>query len=279
MCDEWIEENWAGLVRHGLKVRVWLHDETSPFQRIQVADTEPYGRVLMLDGIFQTSERDEHYYHEMLAHPALVTAPEIARVLIVGGGDGGTARQVLRHAEVRELVMVEIDERVVRVSQEYLPGIASAFGDARLELRFEDGVRYLADAPDGAFDVIILDGSDPVGPSRSLFGAAFYQQCARVLKPAGVFALQSESPNVMGDLWREVQGALRGVFPRVHPYFGYAPLYGCGMWTWTHCSRCVDPLAVIERRAGAVEHHTRYYHRGIHRGAFALPNELRRGFD
>lgn len=272
--EAWIEETWRDLIRHGVKVTAWLHDEYSDFQHIQVAATEAYGRVLMLDGLFQTSELDEHYYHEMLVHPALTTAPCIERVLVIGGGDGGTVREVLRHDEVAEVVMVEIDERVVQVCQEFLPGIGTAFSDPRLSLRIGDGVAYLAQAPDACFDAIILDGSDPVGPSEGLFGADFYRHCARALRPEGVFALQSESYNVMLELWRDIQHALRQWFPAVHPYFGYSPLYGTGMWTWTHCSRGVDPLAIIAPRADSVEAHTRYYHRGVHRGAFALPNEL-----
>lgn len=273
--DEWIYEEWGGLVRHGLKVREWLHDEQSEFQRIVVADTEPYGRVLALDGVYQTSERDEHYYHEMIAHPALTSAERIDRVLVIGGGDGGTVREVLRHEGVREAVMVEIDARVVEVCKQYLPAIGSAFDDPRLELLIDDGVAYVANAPDASFDVVLLDGSDPIGPSEGLFGAEFYAQVARVLAPGGVFALQSESYNVMTDLYLAIQQTLRGAFPSVHPYFGYSPLYGTGMWTWTHCSRGVDPLAIVDERAISIEMHTRYYHRGVHRGAFALPNELR----
>jgi spermidine synthase len=276
MPEEWIDETWDDRVRHGARVQRWLYDEKSAYQHIQVAQTEVYGRVLMLDGLFQTSECDEHYYHEMLVHPAMTTAPSIERVLIIGGGDGGTAREVLRYDSVREVVMVEIDESVVRVCREFLPGIGTAFEDPRLELCIGDGVRYLAEAPAKAFDVIILDGSDPVGPSEGLFGESFYRHCARALSPSGVFALQSESYVIMDELWHDIQRALAEVFPRVHPYFGFAPIYGTGMWSWTHCSTRVDPLAIVNERAEAIEATTRYYHRGTHTGAFALPNELRR---
>ena len=273
---QWIEENWRDQVRHALKVLNWLHDEQSAYQRIQVVDTQVYGRVLVLDGIFQTSERDEHFYHEMLVQPVMCTAPAIDRVLIVGGGDGGTAREVLRHQAVREVVMVEIDERVVSVAQQYLPGIGSAFSDQRLELRIDDGVRYLRDAPDDSFDVIILDGSDPVGPSAGLFGIEFYRQCERALKAGGVFALQSESFFQTHELWHDIQEALKHVFNNVNPYLGTVPLYGTGTWSWTLCSRRLDPLNIIDARAATVEAKTRYYHRGIHRAAFTLPNELLR---
>lgn len=272
---QWIIEDWQGQTRFALNVLSWLHDEQSAYQRIQVVDTEVYGRVLVLDGIFQTSECDEHFYHEMLVQPAMCIAPNIERVLVIGGGDGGTAREVLRHRSVKELVMVEIDERVVRVAQQFLPGICSSFTDPRLQLCFEDGVRYVLDAPSGSFDVIFLDGSDPVGPSTGLFDIDFYRHCQRVLKPQGVFALQSESFFQTDRLWHEIQSALRQVFSAVHPCFGIAPLYSTGTWSWTLCAQTLDPLAIFDERAVFIEAQTRYYNRDIHRSAFTLPNNLR----
>ena len=271
---QWIIEDWQGQTRFALNVLDWLHDEQSAHQRIQVIDTEVYGRVLVLDGIFQTSERDEHFYHEMLVQPVMCTAPKIERALIIGGGDGGTAREVLRHQAVKELVMVEIDERVVRVAQQFLPGIGTAFADPRLQLRFEDAVQYVHDAPSSRFDVVILDGSDPIGPSTGLFSIDFYRQCQRVLKPDGVFALQSESFFKTDKLWHEIQSTLQQVFKGVHPYLGMTPLYSTGTWSWTLCAQTLDPLDIINERAAVVEARTRYYNRGIHRSAFTLPNDL-----
>ena len=271
---QWIIEDWQGQTRFALNVLDWLHDEQSAHQRIQVIDTEVYGRVLVLDGIFQTSERDEHFYHEMLVQPVMCTAPKIERALIIGGGDGGTAREVLRHQAVKELVMVEIDERVVRVAQQFLPGIGTAFADPRLQLRFEDAVQYVHDAPSSRFDVVILDGSDPIGPSTGLFSIDFYRQCQRVLKPDGVFALQSESFFQTDKLWHEIQSTLQQVFKGVHPYLGMTPLYSTGTWSWTLCAQTLDPLDIINERAAVVEARTRYYNRGIHRSAFTLPNDL-----
>ncbi|MFT5445507.1 MAG: spermidine synthase [Gammaproteobacteria bacterium] len=271
---QWIFEDWHGQTRFALNVLDWLHDEQSAYQRIQVIDTQVYGRVLVLDGIFQTSEQDEHFYHEMLVQPAMCTAAKIERALIIGGGDGGTAREVLRHQAVKELVMVEIDERVVCVARQFLPEIGTGFADPRLQLRFENGVQYVHDAPSGSFDVIILDGSDPVGPSTGLFGIDFYRQCKRVLKPDGVFALQSESFFQTDTLWHEIQSTLQQVFKGVHPYLGMAPLYSTGTWSWTLCGQALEPLDIINERAAVVEAHTRYYNRDIHRSAFTLPNDL-----
>jgi spermidine synthase len=272
----WYDETFEDAVRTGLKVRETLYSGESPFQKIEILDTRHFGRTLVLDGIFQTSERDEHYYHEMLVHPAMVTAPSIRSVLVIGGGDGGTVREVLRHPGVERAVMVEIDRQVVEACKEHLSSIGTAWDDPRLELVFEDGVAHVAEAAEGAYDVILLDGSDPVGPSEGLFNAGFYADCARVLAVDGVFALQSETPVLFHDVFLEIQRTLRRSFRRVRPYIGSVPLYGTGMWTWTFASRGVDPMEILDDRAERVEKTARYYNREIHRAAFALPNELRR---
>lgn len=261
----------------GLAVTASLHSEQSEFQRVEVIETRYLGKVLVLDGVFMTSEADEFYYHEMIVHPVLVTAPSIERVLIIGGGDGGTAREVLRHPGVRECVMVEIDPAVVSACKTHMPDIArGAWDDPRLDLRFEDGVRYLREAEAGAFDVVILDGSDPVGPAEGLFDRSFYENARRVLGDRGVFALQSESPTVYEALFFEIQETLRGVFGASHPYFGSVFLYGAGMWTWTLASVEGDPLAVRADRLEAIEAGCRYYNGEIHRACFAQPSFVRR---
>lgn len=273
--SEWYDEVFRDRVRFGLKVDSVLFSGHSEHQRIEVLDTPQFGRVLVLDGVFMTSEADEHYYHEMLAHPALTTAPSIARVLVIGGGDGGTIREVLRHPEVEHLRVVEIDGRVVEVCREHLPSIGTAWEDPRLDLVIADGAAYARDADDGPYDVILLDGCDPVGPSKGLFDEGFYRGCERLLGPGGVFALQSETPVLLENVFLDIVRTVRRVFGAAHPYFGTVPLYGAGMWTWTYASRTADPLAIVDERAERVEARTKYYNREIHRAAFALPNELK----
>ncbi|MFW6087902.1 MAG: polyamine aminopropyltransferase, partial [Myxococcota bacterium] len=190
----WYDEVHEERTRSGLRVERTLYAGRSDYQRIEVLETPEFGRVLVLDGVFNTSEGDEHFYHEMLVQPALTTARRARRVLIIGGGDGGTAREVLRHSTVEHVVMVEIDEQVVRVCQEHLRAIGTAWDDPRLELRFEDGVRFVREADVEPFDVVILDGTDPIGAGEGLFGLEFYRGCDRVLADGGVFALQSASP-------------------------------------------------------------------------------------
>ncbi len=276
MDGHWFTEVFEGCYSLGLRAKTFLHSERSAFQQIDLFDTPMLGRVLALDGILQTSEADEAYYHEMLVHPALCTAPSIERVLVIGGGDGGTAREVLRHPSVKQCVMVEIDERVVRACQEHLPKLGDGvWEDPRLDLRFDDAVNMVA-TTDERFDVVILDGSDPVGPSEGLFGRSFYEHVKRVLGADGVFALQSESPTVYEDVFFAIQQTTREVFGRSAPYFGSVLLYGAGIWTWTYASQTVDPQALKAERVAAIEARCKIYNAEIHAASFAQPSFIKR---
>ncbi len=271
---QWYDEVYEDELRFGIKVREVLFSGTSEYQRVEVLDTESFGRVLVLDGVFQTAELDEYTYHEMMVHPALCTAPSISKVLIIGGGDGGTAREVLRHQEVDQVVMIEIDGMVVEVSKQYLPSIGSAWDDPRLAVEIGDGIAYLQNAAPGSFDVVLVDSSDPVGPAVGLFNEAFYRSVDRALSPAGVLVPQSETPILVREAFMQIQQVLGEVFPVVRPYFGAVPLYSSGPWAWTFASRSVDPLELIDSRVTHVEKSTRYYNREIHHACFALPNGL-----
>lgn len=273
--NEWYDEVYRGRARYGLRVTRRLFRERSALQLVEVFETEQWGRVLAIDGVFMTSEAEEHYYHEMLVHPALVSAPQVANVLVIGGGDGGTVREVLRHPEVARCTMVEIDPLVVEASKRFLPTIGTAWDDPRLDLRIGDGVRFVKEAT-GPYDVILLDGTDPEGPGEGLFGARFFADVLPLLAPDGVFALQSESPILMPKIFDQTQAVLQRVFPRVHPYFGPAPLYCAGTWSWTIASTRTDPMEIRPARAAHIEQRSKYYNREVHRAAFALPNELRR---
>ena len=272
----WYDETFNEHTRLGLLVEETLFSEQSRFQKIEVIDTVGFGRVLVIDGVFMTSEYDEFLYHEMLAHPALTTAPSIDRVLVIGGGDGGTVREVLRHPDVRQCVMIEIDEMVVNASKQYLPGIGTAWDDPRLDLRFIDGIEYVKTSSDDAYDVILLDGTDPVGPGAVLFDEEFYRGCKRMLSPSGVMALQSESPLLMMDIFVKTQHKLRDLFSEVHPYLGPVPLYGTGIWSWTWCSDTGEPLRPIPERQEAIVEASKAYNQDLHQAIFALPNYVKR---
>jgi spermidine synthase len=272
----WYDETFGDHTRLGLRVKETLFSGRSPYQKVEVVDTVGFGRVLVIDDVFMTSEYDEFLYHEMLAHPALTTAPSIERVLVIGGGDGGTVREVLRHPDVKQCVMIELDELVVEASKRYLPGIGTAWDDPRLDLRLIDGIEYVNESKDEKYDVVLLDGTDPVGPGAVLFDESFYRGCKRMLVEDGVMALQSESPLLMMDIFVETQRKLRGLFSEVHPYLGPVPLYGTGTWSWTWCSDTGDPLRPVEERQEPVVDGSKAYNAELHQAIFALPNYVKR---
>ncbi len=272
----WYEETFDDQTRLGLRVKRTLFSGQSPYQTIEVIETAGFGRVLVIDHVFMTSEYDEFLYHEMLVHPALTTAPRIERVLVIGGGDGGTVREVLRHPDVRQCVMIELDRMVVEVCKEHLPSIGTAWDDPRLDVRFIDGIEYVKQSDDEPYDVILLDGTDPVGPGAVLFDESFYRACLRMLTPDGVLALQSASPLLMMDVFVQTQHKLETLFAEVHPYLGPVPLYGTGTWSWTWCSQTGEPLRAIPERQAAIVEGSRAYNADLHRAAFALPNYVQR---
>lgn len=274
--DLWYTEQFNNGLRVGLAVERTLFSGRSDFQRVEIFETKLFGKALAIDGLFMTSERDEANYHELLVQPALCTAPSIERVLIIGGGDGGTAREVLRHPQVQRCVLVEIDGLVIEASKQHLPEIGTAWDDPRLEVRVEDGIKYVAEAPAGSFDVVLLDGSDPVGPAEGLFGESFYRQVHRVLTDDGVFALQSESPVLFEKVFFDTQASLQEVFGRRYPYFWSVPIYGTGLWSWTYASRRADPTALVPERLDRILDDLKVYNEGVHHGAFAVPQWIRK---
>ena len=228
----WIDEEHRG-VRYGLAGELLL-EENSQYQRISVINSERYGRGLLLDGCWMTAERQERHYHESLVHPALCGADSAARVLVIGGGDGGTARECLRHDAVQHLDMVEIDGRVVELSQEHLASIGgTAWSDPRFHLTVGDGIAWVASAADASYDVVLVDGSDPAGPAEGLFNRAFFEHCRRILRPGGVFATQSESPEAFREVHVAMVRLLREVFDHADPLYGWVPMYPSGWWSWT----------------------------------------------
>ena len=248
----WIDEHHEG-VRYGLAGAV-LVDEQSDFQRITVVDSERYGRGLLLDGCWMTAERQERHYHEALVHPALCSAKAIERILVIGGGDGGTARECLRHRGVRHLDMVEIDGLVVELSKKHLASLGGGcWDDPRFHLTVGDGIAWAANCADASYDVVIVDGSDPAGPAEGLFNRRFFEHCRRILRPGGVFATQSESPEAFRQVHLDTVRLLQDVFGHADPLYGWVPMYPSGWWSWTFAAadgpRYRNPLP---ERAAAV---------------------------
>ncbi|MGO0123561.1 polyamine aminopropyltransferase [Desulfothermobacter acidiphilus] len=267
----WYTENQNDHLRFSCRVTRTLHVEKTPFQHLAVLETPVLDRVLVLDGIVQTTVWDEFMYHEMIAHVPLNTHPRPEKVLIIGGGDGGTAREVVRHPRVVKAVMVEIDERVIAASRQFLPELSQGLDSPKLELRIEDGIEHVAQHP-GEYDVIIVDSPDPVGPARGLFGRQFYEEVARALKDDGLFVAQSESPLFNAELIAEINRYLRSLFPLVRLYLTCVPTYPGGMWSFTLASKRYDPLQVEPISIPELPY--RYYNAGIHHAAFTLPQFL-----
>jgi spermidine synthase len=244
--------------------------EKTPFQKIEIYETESYGRVLMLDGLVQTTEKDEFFYHEMLVHPALMSHPAPRDVLIIGGGDGGALREALRH-RVRSAVLVEIDSRVIEACRQYFPGLASSFGDRRATVAVDDGNRFIRET-DRRFDVILVDSSDPVGPSAVLHRRAFYAALKKRLKAGGIIAAQAGAPLFHLDHLREKGRFLRSLFRFANYYLGPVPTYPGGLWCYAFLSDRIDPLRNRRRRP---PNNLKYYNRDVHRAAFALPEFMK----
>jgi len=238
-------------VRYGLAATVIAERQTA-FQRVTVIDSERYGKGLLLDGCWMTAERQERHYHEPLVHPALCGAAAIERVLVIGGGDGGTARECLRHPGVQHLDLVEIDGLVVEWSQRHLASIGGGcWSDPRFHLSVGDGIAWVREASDASYDVVIVDGSDPAGPAEGLFNRAFFEHCRRILRPGGVFATQSESPEAFRDVHIETVRLLREVFGHADPLYGWVPMYPSGWWSWTFAA--VDGPRYRQPRPGRTE--------------------------
>ena len=251
-----------------LRVRKKLHEEQSPFQHIEIWETTDFGNLMVIDGFVMLSSRDNYLYHEMMSHPALFTHPDPERVVIIGGGDCGTLREVLKHPGVEHVLQVDIDERVTRLSEEYFPELCSSNHDPRAELYFGDGIQWVKDAAPGSIDLVIVDSTDPIGPAEGLFSEAFYRDCHRALGEAGLIVQQSESPllhyeSIIQPMHKSMRAA--GFSDSVSQ-----PVYPSGWWTATLAGK----QSVVEFRqedARAKAFATRYYNAAIHNGALAQP--------
>ncbi len=264
-------------VAFSLAIDERVHEEQSEYQQIEVYRTRRWGRLLVLDGCVMLTERDEFLYHEMMSHPALFAHREPRRVAIVGGGDCGILREVLRHPGVEYAVQVEIDERVTRVAEEHFPDLCAANTDERAELRFTDGLRWIREAEPESLDVVIVDSTDPVGPAAGLFTREFLSDVRQALGPGGIVVQQSESPllhrdSVIGPLHRAANEA---GFDGVHTLTFPVPSYPSGWWSATLMVNGGDPRNFRESDSEEKPFETRYYNADIHRAALAVPELLK----
>ncbi len=269
MGDEiWFTEQQTEDLRLGVRVSGVLHRARSAFQDVVVVDTPSHGHLLALDGFVQTTDLDEHCYHEMLAHVAASSHDMPRRALVIGGGDGGLVRELLRHGLAVDLC--EIDEAVVTASRRYFPALAGSLDDPRVTVHIADGIAFVAQQRQ-AFDLIYIDSSEPVGPGEGLFVPAFYRTAAAALRPGGMVVAQSESPFYNLDVLRRVRAGMAAGFPDVRTYLGPVPTYPSGTWSYTVASLGPDPSAPVRPAPAGL----RFYTPDVHRAAFALPAFLR----
>ena len=274
----WTVETLHDDFRLCLREDAVLYDSETAHQRLRVIENASFGRVLSLDDVIQTTEGDEFIYHEMMAHVPVLAHGAARRVLIIGGGDGGMAREVLRHDSIEHLTMVEIDAGVVEFSKQYLPGLsAGAFDDARLKLVIADGAAFVRDSAE-SFDVIIADSTDPVGPGEVLFTDSFYGHVKRRLAGGGIFVTQNGVPFLQGDELTGTMRAFRALYRDATCYLATIPTYAGGPmafgWGTDSAARQVG-LATLEARFAAAAIATRYYTPEVHQAAFALPGYVK----
>jgi len=264
-----------------LEIKRTLFSGRSAYQQLDIVETAEYGRMMLLDGLVMCTERDEFVYHDMIVHPALFVHPAPKQVLVIGGGDGGTIREVVRHPEVELATLCEIDGLVVEKSVEFLPELACAIDGShpKVKLHIDDGLAYIRENRD-SFDVILVDSTDPIGPAVGLFEKDFYQLVHAALKEDGIMVAQSESPFYHADIQKKMYGALREVFPIVEMYQAFIPTYPSGLWSFAFASKKYHPVRDFDRRrAAARTFRTRYYNEDLHLGAFMLPTFARENID
>lgn len=273
----WFTEQHTENVRFSIKVKEQLVSKQSAFQKIDIFDTEEFGKVLVLDGYVMVTEKDEFIYHEMITHPAMAVHPNIRKVLVIGAGDGGTVRELTRYPTIEEIHMVEIDEEVVKVSREFLLKTANKLRDPRVKIFYEDGLKFVRQK-ENAYDLIIVDSTDPFGPGEGLFTREFYGNCFYALKEKGILINQHESPYYPEDqmAMKRAHQQIQAVFPIAKVYQAHIPTYPSGHWMFGFASKELQPIEDINEKSwNELGLDTKYYNTALHKGAFAIPNYVK----
>ncbi|MCR1972785.1 polyamine aminopropyltransferase [Clostridium sporogenes] len=266
--DMWLKENQISDPVLHYKFTKTLLNKKTPFQELTIVKSKTLGNMLLLDGIVQTTEKDEYVYHEMITHIPLFTHPNPKKVLVVGGGDGGTIREVLKHPSVEKAVLCEIDEEVINASKEFLPTISCALDNPKCEIFIGDGIKYVHEHKN-EFDIIIVDSTDPFGAAEGLFGGSFYKEIYQALTDKGIFVAQTETPFYLPEVVKKVYDDARTIFPITKLFMAAIPTYPSGYWSFTLGSKKLDPAAADLLNTIDIE--TKYYTKALHKASFVLP--------
>ncbi len=272
--DLWYSEHHTSSVKFSIKVDRQLFSAQSEFQRIDVFESPEFGRFLTLDGYMMLTEKDEFIYHEMIVHVPMAVHPNPEKVLVIGAGDGGVLRELCHYDSVKLIDLVEIDEQVVEVCKKYLPQTACCFDDSRLNIHYQDGLKYIR-RYENYYDLIIVDSTDPFGPGEGLFTKEFYGNCYKALSQDGIMVNQHESPFYSADA-KAMQRAHKRIvqsFSISRVYQAHIPTYPSGHWLFGFASKKYHPVRNLNAaRWNSLGIKTKYYNTNLHRGAFALPN-------
>lgn len=273
----WFSEPHTKNVKMSIRVNRQLHSEQSEYQRIDVFESPEFGRFLTLDGFMMLTEKDEFIYHEMITHVPMASNPEVKNVLVIGAGDGGTVRELTRYKTIENIDMVEIDKRVVEVCREFLPQTACRLDDPRVNIYYDDGLRFVR-GKENCYDLIIVDSTDPFGPGEGLFTSEFYGNCHNALTERGILVNQHESPYYNEDA-KAMQRAHRRIkefFDICRVYQAHIPTYPSGHWLFGFASRYIDPLDIDGDKWNSLGITTGYYNTNLHKGCFAIPNYVKK---
>lgn len=266
--DMWLKENQISDPVLHYKFTKTLLNKKTPFQELTIVQSETLGNILLLDGIVQTTEKDEYVYHEMITHIPLFTHPNPKKVLVVGGGDGGTIREVLKHPSVEKAVLCEIDEEVIKASKEFLPTISCGLDNPKCEIFIGDGIKYVHEHKN-EFDIIIIDSTDPFGAAEGLFGGSFYKEIYQALTAEGIFVAQTETPFYLPEVVKKVYNDAKTIFPITKLFMAAIPTYPSGYWSFTIGSKKLDPT--VSNLSDTIDIETKYYTKALHKASFVLP--------
>ena len=269
----WFSEHYTDGCKFDIKIKQHLHREQSPFQRIDFFDSDEFGIFFTLDGYMMVNEKDEFIYQDMIAHVPMAVNPDIKNVLVIGGGDGGAIRELTRYDSIQQIHLAEIDERVVRLCQQYLPVTSAKLTDRRVQMFFVDGIEFVK-RHTNHYDLIIIDSTDPIGPGVGLFTIEFYRDCYTALNSTGILINQHEGPFYEVDAREMIRAhaKLREVFEVCKVYQFHMPTYASGHWLFGFSSKGYDPVRDHKRQKWeSLGLRTKYYNSDLHVGSFALP--------